>query len=458
MHGSLFALLASLLLFLGGESVLITKKGEKYEGPISRADGVYVIQTVTGPRRIPEAEVGIVFENLRDVMQKADDRFREAKRLFEEAKSMDEANPVRNQKLALAVEISQGSVATYQFLQPHYTGSSYATIPNTIQLMMQFIRICRGAATSDVSLSGGSARSGVVALDDAAFSFTPPSSAERSWVLGGDLGGGLAAAAQDLAQPDAARRLEAVKRLTHPPSPLHLTSLLKLLESEKDAAVLHAISDGLSFMDSGLVLRSLAWAKKETDPGKRALVFSILRGAGDRAAFDFAVDWFEDAPPATHADRAAFASIFRQFHASSVPQLKELLTKNRSPRVQTETIRQLGVIGDKAAGPMLLKTLGSYTKDSAVSLLKLGKPAYATLLEGGRSHDADTHKVCLHFLRKFSGINQVNLTHFETWWGTNRKTVLEEEKVWWEDQAKKGWHVEPGAFATYDLPMESIVP
>jgi len=126
--------------------------------------------------------------------------------------------------------------------------------------------------------------------------------------------------------------------------------------------------------------------------------------------------------------------------------------------VQTETIRQLGVIGDKAAGPMLLKTLGSYTKDSAVSLLKLGKPGYPTLLEGGRSHDADTHKVCLHFLRKFSGINQVNLTHFETWWGTNRKTVLEEEKVWWEDQAKKGWHVEPGAFATYDLPMESIVP
>src|SRR5579864_7693344 len=112
MHGTGIALLASLLLLLGGESVLITKKGEKYEGPISKAGGEYVIQTVTGPRRIPEAEVGIVFENLLEVMQRADDRFREAKRLFEEAKAMDEANPVRNQKLALAIEIAQGSVGT----------------------------------------------------------------------------------------------------------------------------------------------------------------------------------------------------------------------------------------------------------------------------------------------------------------------------------------------------------
>ncbi|MBV8879099.1 MAG: hypothetical protein JO332_03950, partial [Planctomycetaceae bacterium] len=292
-----------------GESVLITKKGEKYEGPVSRVGGEYVVQTVTGPRRIPETEVGIVFENLRDVLQKADDRFREAKRLFEEAKAMDEANPARNQKLALAVEISQGSVTTYQLLQPHYSGSSYATIPNTIQVMMQFIRICRGAATSDVTLAAGSAKSGIVALDDVTFAFSPPSQAGRPESLTGDLGNGLAAVAQDLSHPEPARRLEAVKRLTHPPSPLHLTSLLKLLENEKDPAVLHAISDGLSFMDSGLVLKSLTWVKKETDPGKRALVFSILRGSGDRASFDFLMDWFEEAPPMTHAERAAFASL-----------------------------------------------------------------------------------------------------------------------------------------------------
>jgi hypothetical protein len=98
--------------------------------------------------------------------------------------------------------------------------------------------------------------------------------------------------------------------------------------------------------------------------------------------------------------------------------------------VQIEAIRQLGVIGDKAAGPMLLKTLGSFAKDSAVSLMKLGKPAYPTLLEGGRSPAPETHRICLHFLQKFSGIRQQNLTHFETWWAANRKTVLDDEKAW----------------------------
>src|SRR6188472_3831047 len=159
----------TLLLLLAGDSVLITRKGEKYEGPVTRAGGEYVVQTVTGPRRIPETQVGLVFENLRDVMKGADDRFREAKRLFEEASHLDEANPVRNQKLALAVEIAQGAVGTYQLLQPHYTGSSYATIPNTIQVMMQFVRICRGAATSDLTVSSAGSKSGVVTLDDAPF-------------------------------------------------------------------------------------------------------------------------------------------------------------------------------------------------------------------------------------------------------------------------------------------------
>jgi len=458
MHGTWIAPLASLFLLLAGDGVLITKKGEKIEGPVTKGADGYVVETVTGPRRYAEADVAIVFDNLRDVMQKADDRFREAKRVFEEAKAMDEANPARNRKLQLAVEIAQGSVGTYQLLQPHYTGPSYATIPNSIQVMMQFIRICRGAATSEVTMPSSGGKSGLVALDDTAFLFTPPVTAERAWSYTAELGGGLMTAAQDLSNPDEVRRLDAVKRLTHPPSAFHVSALLKLLESEHDAAVIHALSDGLGLLDPAPVLKSLSWAKKETDPARRALVFSVLRSAGDRAAFDFLVDWFEDAPPATHADRAAFASLFRQYHVLSVASLKDLLTRNRSPKVQSETIRQLGVIGDKAAGPMLLKTLGSYTRDTAASLMKLGKPNYAILLEGARSPDAETHRVCLHFLRTFSGIRQVNLSHFETWWAMNRKTVADEEKAWWDEQAKKGWPVEAAAFATYDLPLERIVP
>ena len=176
MRAPLLALLA--LLPAAGDNVLITKKGEKFEGPITREAGVYVVETVTGPHRIPEAEVALAFESLRDVMQRADGRFGEAKRIYEEAVRLEESNPTRNRKLTLAIEIAQGSVGTYQLLQPHYTGSSYASIPNSIQVMMQFIRLCRGAATSDVAISGGSI-SGVIVLDTTPFGFTPPASADR---------------------------------------------------------------------------------------------------------------------------------------------------------------------------------------------------------------------------------------------------------------------------------------
>ena len=175
-------------------------------------------------------------------------------------------------------------------------------------------------------------------------------------------------------------------------------------------------------------------------------------------AFDFAMAWFEESPPGVHHDRAEFASVFRRHHLLAIPQLREMLTRNRGPRIQAEAIRQLGAIGDKAAGTMLLKTIGAYPKDSAVSLLKLGKPGIPTLIEGARSTDPQTHRICLHFLRKLTGINQINLVHFETWWTTNRKAVQDDEKAWWEEQLKKGWAVEPEVFATYDLPMESIVP
>ena len=457
MPAPLFRALALFACVVAGDTVLITRKGEKYEGPVTRENGVVVVQTVTGPRRIPEAEVALTFESLREVTQRADERFKEAKRLYEEASQLDEANPVRNQKLSLAVEVAQGAVGTYQLLQPHYSGPSHAGIPGSIQVMMQFIRLCRGAATTDVVVGTG-AKTGALALEEPSFAFSPPAAAERPWMVAGDLGPGLGAAMQDLSHPLPDRRLEAVKRLTHPPSPLHLSALLKLLEAERDPAVLRAMSDGLGFMDSSAVLKSLGWARKETDAPRRAAAFAILHAAGDRAAFEFAFGWFEEAPPATHHDRAEFASVFRRFHVLAIPQLKELLTRNRGPKIQSEAIRQLGAIGDKSAGPMLLKTIGAYTKDSAVSLLKLGKPAIPTLIEGARSTDNDTHRVCLHFLRKLTGINQINLVHFETWWGTNRKTVQDDEKAWWEEQAKKGWHVESTAFSTYDLPMESIVP
>jgi hypothetical protein len=458
MSPLLWPALALLLLLPAGDQVLITKKGEKIEGPVTRDGADYVVETLSGPRRIHEADVALVFETIREVTQRAEERFREAKRLYEEASHLEEAHPSRNEKLSLAIEIAQGAVSTYRILQPHYGGTSGGSIPQSIQILMQFIRLCRSAATVGAVVGSGASRSTSVALEAPAFAFTPPAAPDRPWVLGGPLGPGLLAAAQDLGHSDPERRLAAVRRLTHPPSPLHLAALLRLLEAEREPTVLRALSEGLALLDSAPIVKSLSWAKRETDPARRGAAFALLRAVGDRAAFDFLLGWFEESPPATHPDRAVFASAFRQQRGLAIPQLKELLARNRNPKVQTEAIRQLGVIGDKAAAPMLLRTLGSFPKDSAVSLLKLGKPAVPTLIEGARAHEAETHRICASLLRRHTGLAQPSLIPVENWWATNRKAVQDDEKSWWEEQSQKGWTVDPESFSTYDLPMESIIP
>src|SRR6185295_7045429 len=207
MHAPVLRALALLAcVAAAGDAVLITRKGEKFEGPVTREDGMVTVQTVTGPRRFPEAEVALTYENLRDVLQKADERFAEAKRLYEEASKLEEANPARNQKLSLAIEVAQGAVATYQILQPHYSGPSHSGIPGSIQVMMQFIRLCRGAATTDVVVGSAAKTTGIV-LEEPAFTFMPPAAGQRPWVVTDELGPGLGAAMQDLSNSVAERRL-----------------------------------------------------------------------------------------------------------------------------------------------------------------------------------------------------------------------------------------------------------
>jgi hypothetical protein len=281
---------------------------------------------------------------------------------------------------------------------------------------------------------------------------------ERKWIYKEDLGPGLGALAQDLLNPEAPKRLEAVKFLSHPPAAAHLATLLKLLESERDPAILKILADGLGWQDPAVVLKSFAWAKREADPGRRAIAFSVARAANDRSAFDFLLDWFADQAPAKHEDRAAFGAAFRQYHAWSGTQLRDLLTRQRNPKLQMEILRQLGAVGDKASAPLLVKALSSYPRDAVVSLLKLGKPAVPAIIEGSRSEQAEMRRLCIWLLRKITGVNtSFNTVTFENWWVANKKQIADDEKTWWEEQAKHQYTILPAFFAPYDQPLEAIV-
>jgi hypothetical protein len=294
-------------------------------------------------------------------------------------------------------------------------------------VLQLFMRLCRGASTSD--LAGESTAKGpLIPLVAAEFkAATSEEAPERPWAIDAPLAAGLAERARDLENPDAERRLEAVRALLHPPSHEHFPAVLKLLEAEADLEIVRAIGDGLGDFDPGPAVKSLGWAKKAPPGPKRAIAVSLARAAGDRSAFDFLASWFAESPPETPADRALFAGAFRQFQPWTTPWLRELLTKHRQPKLQIEILRQMGVVGDKAFGGLLVKALPAYPRDASIALRKLGKPGVPFLMEGARSTEPGLRQPCLALLRAITGVNGINMGHFEKWWDENRKAVLEEE-------------------------------
>lgn len=453
-------LLALALLISGapdGDRTLITRKGEVLKGKITPSADRYVVDSPAGLRTIDAADVGCVFGDPHEVVLQAETRFAEAKRIYGEAEAIPEADARRNQKILSAMEIAQGAAGLYNLIEPHCRDEDKASIAKNLQVLLQFLRLCRGAATSEIA---GAAANPLkpIALVEMNFTFKAQAAAPHPWVYQEELGPGLAAWAKDLLNPDEAQRLEAVKHLTHPPAVAHLPTLLKVLESERSPDIVKALGEGLAWQDPAVVLKSLAWAKRENDPAKRSIAFSIARAQADRAAFDFLLEWFVESPPAKHDDRAAFGSAFRQFHAWSAVQLRDLLTRQRNPKLQMEILRQMGAIGDKAAAPMLVKALTSYPRDAVVSLLKLGKPALPAIIEGSRSEQPEMRRLCVWLLRKITGVTtSTNTVTFETWWTANKKQVAEDEKAWWEDQAKHGYAIPVTFFAPYDQTLEAIV-
>jgi len=442
---------------VAGERTLLTKSGDLYKGKVTQSGEVYLVDTPAGPKSFQAYEVGCVFEDPHEILVQADARFAEAKRIYGEAEKLADTDRARNEKILAAIDLAQGAAALGNLIQPYCAGEDRNSLQRDLPIILQFLRLCRGSATSEMAGASGGPAVKMVALVDVRFTYQAPPAADRPWVHKEELGPGLAAVAQDLLNPDAPKRLEAVKRLSHPPAAAHLAAILKVLENEHDPAVLKILAESLAWQEPATVLKSLGWAKKDADPARKAIAFSVARAASDRTALDYLVDWFAEMPPAKHDERAAFGAAFRQYHAWSTPQLKELLSKQRNPKLQTEILRQMGAVGDKAAGPMLVKALSTYPRDAAVSLLKIGKPALPVIIEGCHSDQQDVRRICIAICRKLTGVNSFNAGSFETWWAANKKQVADDEKTWWEEQAKHSFAVAPAFFAPYDLPLEAIV-
>ncbi len=436
-----------------GDQTLITRSGEKYTGSVTAQNDVYIVRTRSGTRKIPAAQVGCVFTEVREAAILADDRFYEARKLWEDARKLREDDPARNEKLKLAVEIAQGSAEIYRLLEPHFPGQEYAYLGKNVQKIMQFVRLCREVTTSDVAGAPRQNPSKIVPLAGGNFAFPAPPPPPRPWIFEEELGPGQGAIARDLGDPDSRTRLEAVRRLTHPPAPDHLPVLARLFENETDEKIRRVLTEGLGLMDPAATLKFLGGLKRSPDPSKRAVLFGILRSSVDRSACDFLAEWLAESPPAEDGDRAEFATSFRRLRAFAASALNGALSRTKDPRVRTEIIKQMGVRGDKAFAQALVDSIPTHGAEAAVALLKIGKPALPTLITGARSPKPEMRRVCGGLCRKITGTPHTNVDRFDQWWSQNKRAVADEEKA----RASEDGTVGPEQFADYSLPLDGLI-
>lgn len=437
------------LLIVPDDETLLTWDGRKYTGTITPSGEEMIVRTLTATHRILVEDVACIFEQPREIVDRAAREFGDAKLLYDEAVQLAEINPVRNEKLHLAIEKTRTAVKLYRLAEPFTTTLAPAGFGRKVQTLLQFLRLARGGLSSERAGIRTAEPPRVLALADPHFAFEPPEAAVATWTYSDALGPGQAALSEALVNPDAGKRREAVRLLSHPPAPIHLPDLMKTLESETDADVIAELATGLRLFDTASYVPTLGWVKRDADPGKVSIVLAIARAAGTRSAFEFLADWFVESPPDTNEDRAAFASCFRAYREKSVSRLKGLLAKHKRRALQSEILMQMGALRDPGLVGMLVNAIPAYPNEAPAALLKIGKPALPYILKGFGSSDQKIRKQCITICRKITGLRKINADHFEKWWAANRRDVLAEEKKWWAAQEVAGFTVSSREFRAY---------
>ena len=453
------ASVAALILCLTlapGDQTLLTWEGGKAVGTVTLSADTYVVKSASGVRRFAITEVACVYRRPSELPVRADSWFSEAQRLFKEAKPMEESNPIRNRKARLAIERAQGAANLYRLAAPLVAGG-LPEAGSKVKQMLQFIKACRGLVSSDRAGATTEAVPEITPLAATDFKYDPAKAGAASWAYTVALGPGQNAIAEDLVNAVVAKRLAAVQRLVHPPSPRHLSTLIKILEIESDPSVIKALGDGLGTMDATPYIKNLEWAKQTTDPVKRSVVFTLVRSASPKEALAFLVDWFGKMPPSTKAERAAFGAAFREFREKAVPKIKALVQKTKSPSVRKELFVQMGLIGDPAFAPALIKALSVHTREALAALWTIGKPAMPAAIGSMRAGDPVIKKYSIWLVRAWTRIDRFDPVPYQKWWVQNHREVEAGQEERWTRQAAAGYAVKDSELSVFEMSLRSII-
>lgn len=456
-------LLAAALLVLGpaNDRTVITTEGKVHAGTVTREGATVLVVGPSGTLRIPAGRVMAVFSNAAEARGIAAARLEEAKKLFEEAGTMPERDPLRRHKLSVSLDICKETRDLIEVLERGPLAADRGALAGVMRQLPQLMRLLRDAmGSSAVGEESAPAGAGRVPFERLGSEPRVPDPPPRAGEFTVDLGTGQVATVRNLGAKEVPARLAAARTLISPPAPHARAALFSAMAKETNPEVLAAIVEALARLDLEPTLKTdLAWALRDRELPRLQSVLQLLRRVGTRPACDFVGECFRESPPADHRSRAAFASAFRRMRPGSLEELRDALLKSKERHVQIEAVRQLGILRDRAAAPVLKVALtaaatGSLPREvlgaSVFAFEALGKPAFPVLLEAMNDGSEDVRRHVRALVQRISGEPIDGVSEATKWWQRNRRVVEEEDLKFWKDQEAKDFPVSPDEFRIYD--------
>jgi hypothetical protein len=456
-------LLAAAILGLGPaiDRTVITTEGKVHVGTVTREGATVVVAAPSGILRIPAGRVVAVFATSAQAREIAASRLEEAKRLFEEAGSMAERDPLRRHKLSVSLDICKETRDLIEVLERGPLSSERGSLAGVMRQIPQLMRLLRDAmGSSAIGETHSEFPGGRVSLERLEVGLRDPDDPPRPGEITADLGLGQVTTARNLGSKDQGAREAAAKALFSPPAPHARAALLTAMSKESVPEILAAIVEAAGRLDLEPHLRTdLAWAIQDDDSTRRLAVFRLLRLVGTRPACDILGECFRGSPPNDHKTRAGFASAFRRMRPGSLEVLRDALIKSKDRRVQVEAVRQLGILRDRAAAPVLKFALtaaatGALPREivaASVSAFEaLGKPAFPVLLDALGDGNEEVRRHARTLVHRVSGESLEGASEATKWWQRNRRIVDEEDAKFWKDQEAKDFPVSPDEFRIYE--------
>ena len=441
------------------DRTVVTRDGKVHVGTVTREGTVVVIQTTTGTVRVPAIAVVADFASIPQAKRHCEARLEKAKQLFTEATAKSDQDPMRRRQLTVTLDITNETRDLLEILEKRASGSdrdSLASVKGTLSQFQRLVRDAKGATALADGASGHKAEK--VPLESIGLTVEATPEAAGFTGITEDLGAGQLAALPDLAAEDPNVRALAAIKLGSPPAPHAIAALSKALQTEKEKVPLAALADTLMKIDVGAHLKTeFAWALEEEDAQRRGIVMIIAGLQQPGPGCDFLNECLKAKPPTDQKTRAILASSFRRLRSKSVELLRETL-KTKESKLAIETVKQLGMLRDRAALPSFKLALGAPGELKAVAfnaIEKSGPVAIPLVLELMGEKNDEIRKLALILAQRITQEEIDGPAELQKWFAKNRKLVEDREKDFWKDQEEKEFPVAPEEFRIFERKLPS---